>query len=328
ISDVNINEDGTWDNIVLDDKLVPVVTSKVNPTTGETVKVLDYKAKGITGTGVVSCIAEGLKSGVIPLPGINTPDKKVHMVDGIYISEKDVREAGKAMGAIRAGHRTLMYEVGLSDSDVKTMYMAGASGTYVDPIKAQYCGMVPRVLEEVYQLGNTSLMMAHDLLKSDKTLDHMQDVANSISANHIMFAGNKKFEDMYVLELAYWDEGMPMDMYNELMMASGFPALPEVVPPKICKRIVKSDIPDVGEGLKTLEQVGMIMKGKFPGCTGCKKCQRGCPEKALTVYDQDDGTHEINIRSDLCLGTACQACEFNCPEKVYKFVDLQVQYQL
>ena len=328
ISDVNINEDGTWDNIVLDDKLVPVVTSKVNPTTGETVKVLDYKAKGITGTGVVSCVAEGLKSGVIPLPGINTPDKKVHMVDGIYISEKDVREAGKAMGAIRAGHRTLMYEVGLSDSDVKTMYMAGASGTYVDPIKAQYCGMVPRVLEEVYQLGNTSLMMAHDLLKSDKTLDHMQDVANSISANHIMFAGNKKFEDMYVLELAYWDEGMPMDMYNELMMASGFPALPEVVPPKICKRIVKSDIPDVGEGLKTLEQVGMIMKGKFPGCTGCKKCQRGCPEKALTVYDQDDGTHEINIRSDLCLGTACQACEFNCPEKVYKFVDLQVQYQL
>ena len=46
--------------------------------------------------------------------------------------------------------------------------------------------MVPRVLEEVYQLGNTSLMMAHDLLKSDKTLDNMQDVANSISANHII----------------------------------------------------------------------------------------------------------------------------------------------
>ena len=328
ISDVDINEDGTWDNIVLDDKLVPVVTAKINPATGEGVKVLDYKAKGITGTGVVSCIAEGLKSGVIPLPGINTPDERIHLVDNVYISKKDVREAGKAMGAIRAGHRTLMYEVGLSDSDVKTMYMAGASGTYVDPIKAQYCGMVPRVLEEVYQLGNTSLMMAHDLLKSDKTLDNMQDVANSISANHIMFAGNQKFEDMYVLELAYWDEGMPMDMYNDLMQASGFPALPDIVAPKICQRIVKSDIPDVGAGLHTLEQVGMIMKGKFDGCTGCKKCQRGCPEKALTVHDQDDGSHEINIRSDLCLGTACQACEFNCPEKVYRFVDLQVQYQL
>ena len=328
VSDVEVNEDGTWNNIVLDDKLVPIVASKVDPVTGKETKILDYRAKGITGTGTVSCISEGLKTGVIPLPGIDTPDHRVHLTNGIYLSEKDIKEAGKAMGAIRAGHRTLMYEVGLSDWDVKTMYMAGASGTYVDPLKAQYCGMIPRVLDEVYQLGNTSLMMAHDLLKSDKTLDHMQDVANSISANHIMFAGNQKFEDMYVLELAYWDEGMPMDMYNLMMESSGFPKLPDIVPPKICKRIVKSDIPDIGAGLHTLEQVGMIMKGKFTGCTGCKKCQRGCPEKALTVYDQTDGSHEINIRSDLCLGTACQACEFNCPEKVYKFTDLQVQYSL
>ena len=286
--------------------------------TGNTVRILDYKAKGITGTGTVSCISEGLRSGVITLPGIKTPDNKIHLVDGVTISANDVHEAGKAMGAIRAGHRTLMYEVGLSDADVKTMYMAGASGTYVDPIKAQYCGMIPRVLDEVYQLGNTSLMMAHDLLKSDGALDMMQDVANSISANHIMFAGNQKFEDMYVLELAYWDEGMPYDMYNELMVASGFPSLPEIVHPKICKRIVKSDIPEVGAGIHTLDPVGMIMTGVFDGC----------PEKALTVTDTPDGAHMINVRSDLCLGTACKACEFNCPEKVYSFTDLKVQYKL
>ena len=328
ISDMDANDDGTWDNVVLDDKLVPIVTAKVNPLTGETVRMLDYKAKGITGTGTVSCIAEGLRTGVIALPDISTPDQKIHLVDGVCITPQDVHEAGKAMGAIRAGHRTLMYEVGLSDADVKVMYMAGASGTYVDPYKAQYCGMIPRVLDEVYQLGNTSLMMAHDLLKSDKELDMMQDVANSISANHIMFAGNKKFEDMYVLELAYWDEGMPMDMYNTMMEASGFPSLPDIVRPKVCKRIVKSDIPDVGLGIHTLDPVGMIMKGKYKGCTGCRKCQRGCPEKALTVADCDDGTFEISVRSDLCLGTACQACEFNCSEKVYSFKGLQVQYQL
>ncbi|MBQ7700886.1 MAG: methylamine methyltransferase corrinoid protein reductive activase [Candidatus Methanomethylophilaceae archaeon] len=328
ISDVDANDDGTWNNIVLDDKLVPITTAKVDPKTGQTVKIMDYKAKGITGTGTVSCIAEGLRTGIIPLPGIDTPDKKIHLVDGVYLSEHDVHEAGKAMGAIRAGHRTLMYEVGLSDADVKVMYMAGASGTYVDPFKAQYCGMIPRVLDEVYQLGNTSLMMAHDLLRSENELDMMQDVANSISANHIMFAGNKKFEDMYVLELAYWDEGMPMDMYNTMMEAGGFPPLPEIVRPKIFQRIVKSDIPDVGAGIHTLDPVGMIMKGKFKGCTGCKKCQRKCPEKALTVLDCPDGTYEINVRSDLCLGTACQACNFNCSEKVYAFNQLEVQYQL
>lgn len=329
ISDVEAFDDGTWENRVLNDTLGVVATARVDPRTGNVVKELDpYKARGITGTGVVSTVAEGLRMGIIQLPSIDSPDKKIHLVNGINISAKDVEEAGKAMGAIRAGHRTLMFEVGLSDSDVKTMYMAGASGTYVDPFKAQYCGMIPRVLDEVYQLGNTSLMMAHDLLKRDTELDMMQDVANSISANHIMFAGSKKFEDMYVLELAYWTEGMGADMYNDLMEASGFPKLPDIVRPKVCKRVVKSDIPDVGAGLHTLEKVGMVMKAKFDGCIGCMKCERQCPEKALTVHKQDDGTFEINVRSDLCLGTACQACEFHCTEKVYVFKDLKSDYVL
>lgn len=327
ISDVDFAEDGLWSNIVLDNKLIPIVTSKVDPVTGREIKILDYEARGITGTGVVSAMALGLESNVISLPGIATPDGKVHLTNNISFSGEDVREAGKAMGAIRAGHRTLMFEVGLSEKDVKTMYMAGASGTYVDPIKAQYCGMIPRVLDEVYQLGNTSLMMAHDLLKDDKTLDMMQDVANSISANHIMFAGSKKFEDMYILELAYWTEGMGMDMYNDMMVSSGFPELPKIVKPKIVKRIVKSDIPEMGAGLHTLEKVGMIMKASFDGCTSCKRCQRDCPERALSVLTVG-GKPQINVRSDLCLGTACQACEMNCSEKVFCFKDLQVSYEI
>ena len=324
ISDVNTADGGLWDNIVLDDKLVPITASKTDPVTGREVKILNYRAKGITGTGVVSSMAMGLTSGVIKLPFIDTPDKKIHLMDGVWFSEKDVQEAGKAMGAIRAGHRTLIREVGIRDEEIKVMYMAGASGTYVDPIKAQICGMIPRCLDEVYQLGNTSLMMAHDLLKDDKMLDRMQSVADSISANHIMFAGNKIFEDMYVLELAYWTEGMPMEMYNEMICMSGLPALPDIKAPKKVVRIVKSDIPDIGKGYYTLEEVGMKMYGSFDGCTGCKKCEKGCPEKALTVKAKKGSAAEICVRSDLCLGTACKACEMNCPERVYKFTDLEV----
>lgn len=322
ISDVALNEDGTWDNIVLNDKLIPVVVSKVNPLTGQEVKVLDYEVKGITGTGTVSAMAIGLESGAITLPTIPNEEHRIKLANGVYFTEDDVKEAGKAMGAIRAGHRTLMKEVGINDEDVRVMYMAGASGTYVDPVKAQYCGMIPRILDEVYQLGNTSLMMAHDLLKNNETLDEMQSVANSISANHIMFAGNEIFEKMYVLELAYWEEGMSMEMYDTMMQMDGLGSMPALVPPKKVVRVVKSDIPDVGGGLKTLEEVGLILKGSFDGCTGCKKCQRGCPERALTVLEKGD-TFEINVRSDLCLGTACQACELNCTEKVYTFSQLR-----
>ena len=137
ISDLNLCEDGKWGNVVLDEYLNPTLTAKVDPLTGETQRLVGLKARGITGTGVVSAIALGLETGFIALPNISTPSHHLKLVDGIKFLEKDVREAGKAMGAIRAGHRTLIHEVGIRDEDVKVMYMAGASGTYVDPIKAQ-----------------------------------------------------------------------------------------------------------------------------------------------------------------------------------------------
>lgn len=325
ISDVDKGDGKYWPNYVLDDKMVPVVTSKVNPITGDEMKALDYEARGITGTGVVSAMAVGLQTGMIKLPNIISPDGNLRFANGIRFSADDVQEAGKAMGAIRAGHRTLIHDVGINDEDVKVMYMSGASGTYVDAIKAQQCGMIPRALEEVYQLGNTSLMMAHDLLKDPETLDRMQSVADSISANHIMFATSPTFEKMYVLELAYWTEGMSFDMYNMMLELEGIKQLPEITIPKKVVRVVKSDIPDMGSGLRTLETVGMRMYAQFDGCTGCRKCERGCPENALKVTDKGDKKYQICVRSDKCLGTACKQCEMNCPEKVYRFNELQIR---
>jgi methylamine methyltransferase corrinoid protein reductive activase len=167
ISDFSFAEDGFWNNYILNESLKPVLGTMVNPGTGNMRLVNDIKARGITGTGVVAAVALGLESGLIEPPYIRTKDNKLHFQNGISFAEADLQEAGKAMGAIRAGHRTLIEEVGIDDNDVKTMYLAGASGTYVDPIKAQTVGMVPRVIDETVQVGNTSLMMAYDLLVED-----------------------------------------------------------------------------------------------------------------------------------------------------------------
>ena len=56
------------------------------------------------------------------------PDNLLHLQDGVYITENDVAEAGKAIGAIRAGYLTLMREVNLWVEDVPTSFMSGASG--------------------------------------------------------------------------------------------------------------------------------------------------------------------------------------------------------
>jgi methylamine methyltransferase corrinoid protein reductive activase len=325
ISDFSFAEDGFWNNYILNESLKPVLGTMVNPGTGNMRLVNDIKARGITGTGVVAAVALGLESGLIEPPYIRTKDNKLHFQNGISFAEADLQEAGKAMGAIRAGHRTLIEEVGIDDNDVKTMYLAGASGTYVDPIKAQTVGMVPRVIDETVQVGNTSLMMAYDLLVEDEAVDKMQRVADSIASKHIMFATSKIFEDMYVNEIAYWVEGMPFDMFNEVLRGSGHKPLPPIRRPKKTQRIVSSDIPVLGDkGLRILDNVGVYLMGGFEGCIGCKKCEKECPERALQVLEGGPQKWTIKIATEHCLGTACKNCESVCPKKVYRFSDLKV----
>ena len=325
ISDLSVNPDGTWQNYVLDERLKPQNGAVMDVVSGKVLATSDIKARGITGTGVVAAVAVGLETGIIKLPILDTPDKKIHLQDGVFITEHDVLEAGKAMGAIRAGHRTLIEEVGIDEYSLKAMYLAGASGTYVDPIKAQTVGLVPRVLERTYQCGNTSLMMAYDLLVQDEAMDEMQSVADSMAAKHIMFATSKIFEDIYVNEIAYWLEGMPFEMFNQMMRDKGYRPLPPIQRPKETLRVVSSDIPILGEkGLKTLDHVGVYLIGEFEGCKGCKKCMRECPERALRVEKIAEGKFRVRIATEYCLGTACKNCESVCPESVFRFSDLKI----
>ena len=300
ISDLAIGPDGKWYNYVLDSKLKPIKTALIDPTTGMGELLENVSARGITGTGCVACVALGLETGIIRLPDVATPDKKMHLMNGISFTGSDLHEAGKAMGAIRAGHRTLIEEVGIDDDDVKTMYLAGASGTYVDPLKAQTVGLVPRRIDKTVQAGNTSLMMAYDILVDDDGLDHMQDVANAISSKHIMFATSKIFEDIYVNEIAYWDEGMPMELFNKYLQDGGYRPLPPIKRPRETIRIVSSDIPIIGHrGLKVLDQVGVYLISSFEGCNGCRTCEKRCPERALKVYDLGDNKYKIQVETEL-----------------------------
>ena len=103
-----------WHTLVLDDNMLP-----------QSVRVLDLwkedfrgkrlsnvEVRGITGTGVVSVIYAGLETGVIELPYIYTKTRRYGLTK-IFISPKeDLKEAGKAIGAIRAGHLTLAQEAG------------------------------------------------------------------------------------------------------------------------------------------------------------------------------------------------------------------------
>ncbi|MBN2109524.1 MAG: methylamine methyltransferase corrinoid protein reductive activase [Methanosarcinaceae archaeon] len=277
-------------------------------------------AKGITGTGVIAIIDAGMKNGVIELPKITTPDHILYLQDNVKFFDKDVEEAGLAIGAIRAGHLALCNAAGIEVADVKKAYMSGAAGTYMDAVKAHQIGMVPYNVDEVIQIGNTSLIVSREILISEDRLWELQEIAKKIVSNHVMFATDPGFKDAYIQEISYWTEGMPFKMLKKFLKKKKLPQidLPENVA-KVDKR-VERDIPVLGEeGLDVLEKVGTYLTMKID-CPECPKCAKVCPTGALTI--DEEGL--VLIRTDLCDGANCKRCINACPKDKFKWENLEV----
>ncbi len=313
---------GVLETFVLDNNMKALPGDTVDPITGKLITRGKIDAVGITGTGVVALLSEGLKSGLIRIPRIKTPDGKINLPNRIKFSEKDFTEAGKAIGAVRAGHMSLCQEAGIRMEDIETAYMSGASGTYVDALKAQAIGMIPSGVKKIFQVGNTSLAMARDMVKDEDELWHMKQIADELRQTHCMFAESKVFEKIYILELSYWTEGLPLNQYRTFLKKFGLPPLKEVgVVPEVIKTVTK-DIPDLGTmGLRIISDIGQRKTVGFQGCTGCRACIDDCPENALALREEGED-FQITLNLALCDGFACMRCERACSEKVFNLIKL------
>jgi methylamine methyltransferase corrinoid protein reductive activase len=308
---------GKLKSYVLNNDMTVQAGDTVDPISGNLLEKGVEKAVGITGTGVVALINQGREANIIRLPRIITSDSKIHLPNGIKFTEKDLEEAGKAIGAVRAGHIALCREAGVDLEDIETAYMCGASGTYVDALKAQKIGMIPKGVKKIYQVGNSSLAMARDMVHNVDELWHMKRIANDLRQHHCMFANSKVFEKVYILELSYWTQGMPLDQYNKFLKKFGLPPLKEAAGvPEIIKTVEK-DIPELGTmGLTIVSDIGEQKTTVFENCIGCEACVEECPESALDMQEED-GDFSIDINLALCNGLACRRCEKACQEKVF-----------
>ena len=184
--------------------------------------------EGICGSGLVDLVAVLLQSGIIDRHGLilrsrrNSArglNERVIARSGIrsfliataeesstgkpiYLTQQDVREFQFAKGAIAAGIRTLMDELGIQVQDISRIYLAGALGNYVDIHSAMGTGLIPRVNPEIVKsLGNAASTGASLVLL---VKDYWQIAAElSLFIEHIELSWRSDFNQHFVEHMGF-----------------------------------------------------------------------------------------------------------------------------
>ena len=322
ISDVNL-EKGFWRLTVLNEKMESIPGNLVNPVTGETVEKGEIEAVGITGTGVIAVISLAMETGLMEQPP-KLPGGRLVLGDGIEITDGDIAEAGKAIGAIRAAQLTLLLEAGVPFEELENVYMSGASGTYVDCKKARKIGSCPDFSKKAVQFGNTSIALARELILDESRLEEVIALAGTIKADHLMMATSETFKNIYTCELSYWTEGMSMKLYKKFFKMYKYPPLPEPVEDAAMEKRAARDIEETGNvPVEIVEDIGITIEVPLKSCLQCRRCNEECPENALVTIEKN-GNFFASCRTQDCLGTSCRRCVRACPIKAIDFKNIAV----
>ncbi|MFC1792594.1 ASKHA domain-containing protein [Planctomycetota bacterium] len=99
----------------------------------------------------------------------------------VFLSQKDIRQMQLAKGAIRAGIKLLQQKIGLEDSDIKKILLAGAFGNYIRRSSALRIGLLPVVeTERIRFIGNAAAAGAQMILLSQRCRDQARELARKI----------------------------------------------------------------------------------------------------------------------------------------------------
>jgi uncharacterized 2Fe-2S/4Fe-4S cluster protein (DUF4445 family) len=135
----------------------------------------DVKPIGICGSGLVDIVAQLLHTGLLDHSGRmrSRDDVPLHplasrlievegvraflLAEGVYLTQRDVRELQFAKGSIATGIRVLMDILGMTESDIDEVFLGGSFGSYLNPESAKIIGLVPAVdVDRIIAVGNSA----------------------------------------------------------------------------------------------------------------------------------------------------------------------------
>jgi uncharacterized 2Fe-2S/4Fe-4S cluster protein (DUF4445 family) len=114
----------------------------------------------------------------------------------VILTQKDIREFQLAKGAIRAGITLLLNKVGLDETQLDRVLLAGAFGTYIRPQSAVRVGLLPDIpLERLQPVGNAAVSGAEMALLSQESRRKAGSLARRIQ--YLEIANEPSFTEVF-----------------------------------------------------------------------------------------------------------------------------------
>lgn len=167
-------------------------------------------ASGICGSGLLDAVAVALEHGLINERGrILNEARTLPLSDCVFLTQEDIRQLQQAKGAIAAGIRLMAAHLGVTLTDIETVYLAGAFGTFLDPGSACRVGLIPVELEDKIQaVGNAAGSGAMQIACSQDAFARTDAIVSAVQPLNLAalpdwarcFAQSMRFET----EMDYW----------------------------------------------------------------------------------------------------------------------------
>lgn len=165
----------------------------------------DKTPLGICGSGILECISEILRVGLIEKTGrIKNKEsvkesntgleyliieengrRKIHIALGaeeIYITQKDIRQVQLAKGAISSGFYALLNLMQIDMLDLQEVVIAGQFGKHLNVDSLVGIGIIPEALRaKITYVGNSSKSGAVMCLLSQQVRDDIENIAKNVN---------------------------------------------------------------------------------------------------------------------------------------------------
>ena len=171
-------------------------------------------AAGLCGSGLIDLVAGLLDAGLLEENGIFksgqenqnvfllVPSEQTENKRGVYLTQKDIGEVQLATAAIAAGIQILMKQLGITEKEICSVYIAGAFGNYMDPVSAGKTGLLPPTLaEKVKPVGNAAGEGARIALVNEQEMQEMDELVRRIEFAEL--AASAEFQDYFIDELNF-----------------------------------------------------------------------------------------------------------------------------